>query len=488
MPVPGTETLVERTLSNLVGAWHDIANSAARSVGLKSRPAGNGDPKTTRKLMAECLEARGGEVSARMRAAELGRTYLELNAEGRGRFLSTLARDFALDPEVVSKAISAYQTETDPNAKLAAEERLRREVIPPRVRLLKQFNALPEGVKFLVDLRADLLPLIDGDPYLRGLDHDLRDLLSSWFDPGFLDLVRITWDSPASLLEKLIAYEAVHEIRSWDDLRNRLDSDRRCFALFHPRMPEEPLTFVEVALVKGIARNVQALLDEAAPQNDPGDADTAIFYSISNTQRGLRGVTFGDHLIKQAVQSLAINLPGLKTFATLSPIPGFRHWLRSCEPVKIDEILLESERGGIRALGGSDRTQEALNAVLSDPYWFQDPVKEEALRAPLMRLCTAYFHVRGGNGLPIDAVARFHLKNGARLEQMNWLGDTSVNGLKQSAGIMVNYRYILDDIEKNHEAYMKDGRISVGNEVKALAKGLKDIDSSKRNLLHIVGG
>lgn len=486
MAVPETETLVERTLSNLAGAWRDIAKSAARSVGLKAVPAENVDTKTIRKLMAECLEARGGEVSARMRAAELGKSYLELDSEGRADFLSTLAREYALDPDLVAKAIADYQFEADPDAKLEAEERLRRVVVPPRVKLLKQFNALPEGVKFLVDLRADLLRLSNGDPYLRGLDHDLRDLLSSWFDPGFLDMLRITWDSPAALLEKLIAYEAVHEIRSWDDLHNRLDSDRRCFALFHPRMPEEPLTFIEVALVKGIARNVQALLDESAPQADPGAADTAIFYSISNTQRGLRGVTFGDHLIKQAVQSLAHDLPGLKVFSTLSPVPGFRKWLREGDPEKIDVFLPDNERDGIRALGGNEKTLEALDSILAVENWFQDKVVEETLRGPLMRLCTAYFHARQAKGFPLDPVARFHLKNGARLEYMNWLGDTSENGMKQSAGIMVNYRYILGDIEKNHEAYMKDRRIAMGSEVKSLVKFFKDVDRAALKDLNIV--
>lgn len=486
MAVPETETLVERTLSNLAGAWRDIAKSAARSVGLKAVPTENVDTKTIRKLMAECLEARGGEVSARMRAAELGKSYLELDSDGRADFLSTLAREYALDPDLVAKAIADYQFEADPDAKLEAEERLRRVVVPPRVKLLKQFNALPEGVKFLVDLRADLLRLSNGDPYLRGLDHDLRDLLSSWFDPGFLDMLRITWDSPAALLEKLIAYEAVHEIRSWDDLHNRLDSDRRCFALFHPRMPEEPLTFIEVALVKGIARNVQALLDESAPQADPGAADTAIFYSISNTQRGLRGVTFGDHLIKQAVQSLAHDLPGLKVFSTLSPVPGFRKWLHEGDSEKIDVFLPHNERDGIRSLGENEKTLDALDSILGVENWFQDKVVEETLRGPLMRLCAAYFHARQAKGFPLDPVARFHLKNGARLEYMNWLGDTSENGMKQSAGIMVNYRYILSDIEKNHEAYMKDRRIAVGSEVKSLTKFFKDVDRAALKELNIV--
>ncbi|MEM7173234.1 MAG: malonyl-CoA decarboxylase family protein, partial [Pseudomonadota bacterium] len=255
-------------------------------------------------MMRECLDARGGEVSARMRAADLGQSYLELDREGRQIFLEVLAKSFDISPEETEQAIIRYQSAEEAFERLEAERQLRQAVEPKRVKLLTQFNALPEGVKFLVDLRSDLLSMRSKDPYLAALDDDLRSLLTSWFDVGFLDLRRITWKSPAALLEKLIAYEAVHEIQSWDDLRNRLDSDRRCYALFHPRMPDEPLTFVEVALVKGTAKVVQALLDEMAPVADPKDADTAIFYSISNTQKGLRGVSFGEHLIKGVVAKL----------------------------------------------------------------------------------------------------------------------------------------------------------------------------------------
>lgn len=467
------ETFVERALGNLSNAWRDVAAGAVRTVGLSpSRPSLD-DPKSWQLLMAECLEARGGEVSARLRAAELGKTYLELDRESRGRFLNILASAFAADEETVALAIKAYQKADDDNARVSAEESLRSALVPPRVRLLTQFNALPEGVKFLTDLRADLLPLTREDPFLRGLEHDLRDLLRSWFDVGFLDLRQVTWDSPASLLEKLIAYEAVHEIRSWTDLHNRLDSDRRLFALFHPRMPDEPLSFVEVALVKGMADNVQALLDEAVPPVDPKSVDTAIFYSISNTQKGLRGISFGDYLIKRVVQQLAQELPRIKTFATLSPLPDFGAWLEQAG----DEVLLalfsDEEQGGIRALGGSDDVGEALQAVLAMADWHHDPVICTALQGPLLRLSTRYFLETQENGKPIDPVARFHLKNGARLERINWLADTSANGLRQSAGLMVNYRYIVDDLEKNHEAYMQQGTVTMGSDVRALAKTVK---------------
>ena len=468
-----SESFFERALANLSGAWRDVATSAARTVGLSPADSIPKNPDAWRTLMTECLEARGGEVSARLRAAALGKTYLELDGEERRRFLEILARDFATESAKVEEQIAAYRAAGDPDRRLAAEEALRRALVPPRVRLLTQFNALPEGVKFLTDLRADLLAFAADDPYLGGLERDLRALLESWFDVGFLDLRRITWDSPASLLEKLIAYEAVHEIRSWDDLRNRLDSDRRLYALFHPRMPEEPLAFVEVALVKGVADSIQHLLDETVPPVAPSAIDTAIFYSISNTQKGLRGISFGDYLIKRVVQQLAHDLPQIKTFATLSPVPGFGAWLERDGEAAIAALLSDDEQGGVKALGGSDDVREALLSVLAKDDWYRDPVTETALKGPLLRLCTRYFLERRESGVPIDPVARFHLKNGARLERINWLGDTSKNGLTQSAGLMVNYRYVVDDLEKNHEAYMQRGEIAMGPEVRSLAKSVR---------------
>ncbi|HEY5597947.1 MAG TPA: malonyl-CoA decarboxylase [Kiloniellales bacterium] len=468
------ETFFARTLSNLAGVWRDIAQSAARSVGLNGRLPVTADPRSLRALMAECLEARGGEVSARMRAAELGKTYLELDSAGRRRFLEILAAEFAVDEAALAAAITGYQAASDAEERLAAGAGLRQASIPSRVRLLTQFNALPEGVKFLVDLRADLLDIPEKTPALRGLDADLRELLTSWFDVGFLDLYQITWGSPAALLEKLIAYEAVHEIRSWDDLRNRVESDRRLFALFHPRMPDEPLAFVEVALVKGIAGSIQALLDEKAPRVNSAEIDTAIFYSITNTQRGLRGISFGDYLIKRVVQRLAKEMPRIKTFATLSPVPGFSAWLTDAAADTLEQAMSEAERGGIRALGGQDDPAAALRAILGRPDWPNDPVVRKALKEPLLRLGVRYLVERRCSGEPIDPVARFHLRNGARLERINWLGDTSEQGVRRSAGLMVNYRYVLDDIEANHEAYVKDGRIAMSAEVRAMTKGLPE--------------
>ena len=358
------EGVFDRTLTNLRGAWRDIALSARGVLGRTPRPELSGDDIVRlREQMLNCLDARGGEVTARARAADLGRTYLLLDAEGRERFLRLLAGEFDVDRAEIDRCCSELARAEGADQRAAAERALRDALEPPRITLLRQFNALPEGVKFLVDRRAELLDLGRHDPLLRGLADDLRRLLANWFDIGFLELKRIGWESPAALLEKLMAYEAVHEIRSWGDLKNRLEADRRCFAFFHPRMPDEPLIFVEVALVAGMTGNISALLDEAAPVGDPQAADTAIFYSISNCQHGLSGISFGDFLIKRVVDALAADLPRLKVFATLSPVPGFRAWLDRQHEAAAGELLLAPERNAIEALGeGIGRARSAETA------------------------------------------------------------------------------------------------------------------------------
>lgn len=475
------QSFFDRALANLSTAWRDVASSAARSVGLSLDDPG-ADPEALRTMMRDCLEARGGEVSARARAAELGQTYLRLDPAGRKLFLTLLAEDFAADREAIDGAVAVLAAAEGAEERHRAERALRRALVPPRVKLLTQFNGLPEGVKFLADLRADLLANRGDDPALKALDEDLYELLASWFDTGFLDLEQIDWNSSASLLEKLIAYEAVHEIRDFSDLRNRLDSDRRCFALFHPRMPKEPLAFVEVALVKGLATSIQDLLDEEAPRADSGTADTAIFYSISNTQKGLLGISFGEFLIKMAVAELRSSMPRLRTFATLSPVPGLRRWLEALPAETLNAALSLEERGGIRALGGSDSTNEALSALLARDDWAGDPVIAKALEEPLLRLAAKYFTVKREDGQPIDAVARFHLRNGARLERIDWLADISPKGLQQSAGIMVNYRYEPDELERNHEAYISKGAVPMSAEVRALVRRARDGGSTLRRL------
>jgi len=465
------ESVFDRTLTNLRSAWREIAESARGVLAGAPRPeSAAADTDQLRRQMLSCLDGRGGEVTARARAADLGRTYLSLDADGRERFLQLLAGEFDVDRHEIDRCCNALINASNASGvdqRAATERALRAALEPPRITLLRQFNALPEGVKFLVDRRAELIDLKQRDPVLAGLEEDLKRLLANWFDIGFLELKRITWESPAALLEKLMAYEAVHEIRGWTDLKNRLDADRRCFAFFHPRMPDEPLIFVEVALVAGMTGNVHALLDEAAPIGDPHSADTAIFYSISNCQRGLDGISFGDFLIKRVVDALATELPRLKVFATLSPVPGFRAWLERQSRVASSYLLLPAERSAIEALGGEAPERDL--AALLDRH--DDPRIAAALRDPLIRLCARYLlHERTPSGRALDPVAHFHLSNGARVERLNWLGDTSPKGLQQSAGIMVNYLYLLSEIEANHEAYRGEGRVAASSTIRNLLR------------------
>jgi len=407
-------------------------------------------------------------VSARARAADLGETYLVLNAEGRRRFLEILARDYDVSSAAVDEAIAARQKAEDEVERRSAEIYLRETLVPPRVKLLSQFNELSQGVKFLVDLRAELMMFAAEDARLQALDADIHALLASWFDIGFLDLKRITWETPATLLEKLIEYEAVHAIRSWDDLKNRLGDDRRCYAYFHPRMPDEPLIFVQVALVKGMSDNVQGLLDEDAPPGDPEDADTAIFYSISNCHLGLAGINFGNFLIKRVVDDLVRELPNLKTFATLSPIPGFRDWLREHADGRQMKLFEDSEFQSLEAITGTADPVAAIESLLEQPDWINRSDLASVLEPILMRLCARYL-VQSRNGQRArNRVAHFHLANGARIERIDWLADTSPRGLAQSAGLMVNYRYKLEDIERNHETYTGKGEVIASPTVKKL--------------------
>ena len=440
--------IFERALRNLRGAWERIAGAEASFSTDDLSPDLDGeDGERLREQMQSCLNSLGGEVSARSRAAGLGRAYLALNEVGRRRFLGILAGQFDVDHEAVAAASAGLGGAQDPKAREQAENDLRRHLIAPRVKLLTQFNVLPEGVKFLVDMRSELLALVPENPELRGLEGDLKTLLTSWFDVGFLELRQITWDAPAALLEKLMV------------------SDRRCFAFFHPRMPDEPLIFVWVALVSGMAGNIQTLLDQSAPTAEAQAQDTAIFYSISNAQDGLRGVSIGNFLIKRVVDALTAELKGLKTFATLSPLPGFLGWLKRTLQDEGEALLNDDE---INALGG-EPGGALLKSVLNDPAWPKDDSRADALRAPLLRLVARYLlEERRESGTAIDSVAHFHLNNGARIEQLNWLADRSPKGMEQSAGIMLNYLYELENIDANHEAYRGDSKIIASQAVRDL--------------------
>jgi malonyl-CoA decarboxylase len=409
-----------------------------------------------RRQLRECAEARGGEVSARSRAAALAQTYLQLDDTGRKAFLKLISLEFGPDPARVAVAHEAYQAAAGGDTQWDAEADLRAALRSARIRILTQFNAIPQGVKFLVDLRADLLRYLDEEPGLAPLDRELESRLAAWFDVGFLELQRITWNSPAALLEKLIQYEAVHAIQSWDDLKNRLDSDRRLYAFFHPRMPMEPLIFVEVALTDRLADSIQALLDEQAPVFDARRADTAIFYSISNTQAGLRGVSFGNFLLKRVIDDLQRDFPKLRQFATLSPLPGFAAWARK-NPQELAAQGLEFDAVEL-ATGG----------------WTADATVARRVNEALAELAARYLTLakagRGDGRQPLDPVARFHLGNGARIERINPLGDDSPKGLQQSFGVMVNYQYDLDELEQNVESFACEGTIATSAAVRRLAR------------------
>ena len=405
-----------------------------------------------RRQLQDCADGLGGEVTARARAAKLGESYLRLDDTGRRAFLRLIALEFGPTPAAVAAAHGVYQAAVGSAKQWDAEAALRAALRSPRIRILTQFTALPQGVKVLVDLRADLLRYLDHLPELLALDRELEARLTAWFDVGFLELQRITWSSPAALLEKLIEYEAVHEIRSWDDMRNRLDSDRRCYAFFHPRMPSEPLIFVEVALTDHLAGDVQALLDEAAPVFDAKRADTAIFYSISSTQPGLRGVSFGNFLLKRVIEDLQRDFPRLKTFATLSPLPQLAAWVKR----------------NPEALAAAGVEVDAKTLAVGE--WRHDAKLVRSLREPLSRLAAHYLLEARQNERPYDPVARFHLGNGARVERVNWLADTSAKGLRQSFGLMVNYRYDPDEIENNVEAYVAGATAAASATVRRQAR------------------
>ncbi len=453
-------------------ALAELTGTASKEVAAQVDP---GLPDEDIELMAQriedCLAGKGGAVSARASAADLGRAYLKLTMEGKARFFDLLLERFGPNLDAMRKAAGQLAEIEDERDLTAAANEMRRALNSPRIELFKQFNSLEEGIKFLVDMRADLLGLLSGTPEFRTISDELRDLLASWFDIGFLDLRQITWDAPASLLEKLVSYEAVHEIRSWNDLKNRLDSDRRCYAFFHPNMPSEPLIFVEVALVNGMAGDVQALLDEHAPSGDPENADAAIFYSISNAQAGLAGVAFGNFLIKRVVDVLSHELPNLKTFATLSPIPGFRHWLDKAI-VGPMPLLNATEAQAIGTLTGSREPATALLNFLDENEWHEDAVASGVLQPILMRLGAHYLLNERRPSTPADRVrdpvGHFHLLNGARVERLNWLADSSQNGMQQSAGMMVNYLYRAGEIDSNHERYKGSGQVMSSNAVRGL--------------------
>lgn len=456
------ERAVDRALAQFGRAWRGFTGGADVHSGKTS-------VARLRSLVEECLEGKGGEVAARARATILAREYLTCSAAAKRSFLELLAGEFGIDHQAVDRSLAGLPPAGE---RVDGDYRgLGQQLQAPRLRLFRQLNTLDYGARFLVNLRADVIANLRESPGLGCLDRELRDLLKSWFDVGFLQLRSIDWDSPASLLEKLSDYEAVHRVRSWQDLKNRLDSDRRCFAFFHPCMEDEPLIFVEVAFVKGLADSIQRLLDPKAPVQDVEEMDTAIFFSISNTQKGLAGVSLGDFLIKRVVRTIQSTHPWMRTFATLSPVPGFSRWLeRACG--EGDLPLGKRQAAVLKRLSANASGGEWIMKVLKNRGWHRDPALSDSLQPILSSLCAHYLMKvkRGESQSAADPVANFHLSNGARLQRINWLADTSPKGISESAGLMVNYLYRLDKIEDFHEEYATGGVVNASSAVRALLK------------------
>jgi malonyl-CoA decarboxylase len=424
-------------------------------------------PRVLRRTLEELqaiVDTRVSEAEGGRRAKGVALWYATAALEQQRDCWLLMSEQFMANPEVVRAEQVKYAAAVGTPEEAVAEVRLRRATVSPRRRLLQRFSAFPEGIRFLVDMRAKMLPYLKSDKRLLALDVEMEYMFSTWFDVGFLELRRISWDSPASMIEKLIQYEAVHDIKSWADLKNRLDSDRRCYGFFHPRLPDEPLIFVEVALLDEMAQSIPPLLDESAAMADLNKATAAIFYSISNTQTGLRGVSFGDSLIKNVVETLKTEFPQLKTFATLSPIPGFRAWLAKNASVMLDKLDDKHRQELGRAVGFEPPAAEHFLAAADRAVGLdaKSPVRQMLLR------CAAHYLSRElQGGAPIDAVARFHLGNGARIERLNWEGDVSSKGVKQSYGVMVNYLYDLKRLDKCRHM-LAEGEIPVSSDVEKL--------------------
>ncbi len=398
------------------------------------------------------LVSERGESNAVSMALDVISHYRKLNADHRSKFFTMLVEQFNIDAEQLTKAAQSFAA--DPNARNYI--RLQKISESPRQELLRRLNRAPGGTAAVVEMRRDLLILLNKKPELMSLDYDMRHLLSSWFNPGFLKMHRVDWKSPAEILEKIIAHEAVHAIDGWDDLRRRLQPDRRCFAFFHPQLPDEPLIFVEVALLPEIPVAIMPLVDKkSTPMEQANQFKVAAFYSISNCESGLRGVSMGNFLIKRVAEQLHAEFPGLKTFVTLSPIPGLMEWvtagahlgdLPSSDKIKPAIRKARDEALELLKLNATNWVDKLGKA------WHPDQCSEKE-KAAMMALTAIYLTVvtpsRDGN-----PVAKFHLGNGAKLHQINWAGDLSKNGLRQSGGLMVNYLYDLSSVEENHERFV----------------------------------
>lgn len=428
-----------------------VADRGRALIGLER--FGNGRSRPLDKLCEDLLSGRG-EASGMALAQAVLQAWEANDAEGRLGFFRLLQDRFGPDSEKLEKALEHYRDDPRP-ASIAA---LHIASEPRRQELFRRLNLAPGGTHVLVRMREALFEALAKEPDLAVVDADFRHLFGSWFNRGFLVLRRIDWHTPANVLEKIIRYEAVHEIQGWDDLRRRLEpADRRCFAFFHPQLVDEPLIFVEVALTKEIPRSIGDVLGEKRDVLPAQAATTAVFYSISNCQEGLRGISFGNFLIKQVAEDLKRELPGLDTFVTLSPLPGFARWL--------DGALAEPTEFGLTNEEISELARPVGETISLDEA-------ARARRDKLLGQMAAQYLLRArtGSGRVIDPVARFHLGNGARLERINVGGNMSARGLREAHGVMVNYRYDLADIEANHEAFASRNTVVASSAARKLLR------------------
>ncbi|WP_148863787.1 malonyl-CoA decarboxylase [Marinobacter fonticola] len=440
----------------------ELFSNITQREALLRRRTGNGLVVDHNHLLEACqaLLKSDGEASSISHASHALEIYARLDDDSKTRFFERLAKDFSADPREIDHAYAAYRK----GRENAALQRLFDVCEPRRQELLRRLNLSTGGTYELVRMREDLLRLMRSHKDFEAINADFTHLFASWFNRGFLVVKRIDWNTPAAILERIIRYEAVHKIRDWDDLRRRLDNrDRRCFAFFHPAIGDEPLIFVEVALTRGLPEQIQPILDAGSYDiEDPEAADTAAFFGISNCQVGLRGISFGNFLIKQVVQELKQELPKLKNFVTLSPMPGFRKWLES---TYLEETVQQPDKVGLEP--------EALATLqlLKNPEWPADPEQSERLNAVIRPLAARYLlKEKNRDGQPLNPVARFHLGNGAELHRINWQGDISEQGIQQSTGLMVNYLYVIDAIERNHEQYITDHTIVCSSSVRDLSR------------------
>ncbi|MGV8937405.1 MAG: malonyl-CoA decarboxylase [Allorhizobium sp.] len=454
------------TTSFLSDMLQAIADRGRKFLSSSARVDGN-NPVDEMEALCEALLSGRGEASGMALANDILNSWRRLNSDEQLGFMLRLLSRFGPKTEQLEKAIDAYRNDPTPAALLALHEAAE----PRRQELIRRFNLAPNGIESLVRMREALLKMKTERPDLEAVDSDFAHLFGSWFNRGFLMLKPISWSTPADILEKIIRYEAVHHIGGWEELRRRLaPRDRRCFAFFHPQLAEDPLIFVEVALTRGIPDNIGDLLREERVPIAEADATTAAFYSISNCQDGLRGISFGNFLIKQVVEDLKRDLPGLDTFVTLSPVPGFADWLAGERHAETSDALTAADRAKLEALDESD---------------WADNEELKARVQPVLTAAAAWYFLRARNpgGRVIDPVARFHLGNGARLERINFLADRSPRAIRQSHGLMVNYLYSFDDIEKNHEAFATRSEVAAAGQVRKLVPS----DRGSKNLFPVAG-